>query len=691
LTFDLSANPASGNDVITVTGTLANNGTVLISLSQLAGSLGVGTYTLMTYGSLAGNGTFALTGTYPGNVSLNVGANSLTLIVSNTAPNLVWVGDGAANNWNLTTANWLNGTTPAAFGQNNNVSFTDSGSATPNINLTTSLFPGTVTVNSSQAYTFDGSGQLSGLGLVINGSGTLILNTSNNYTNGTVINSGTVQLGNNGPAGSLAGTIINNSQLVFDHNSTNTMTNTISGTGTLTVNGSGLEILTASNTFSGGTIINAGTLQLNSLTAGGSGPIADNSSVNLLAGGFKFLNAFSGSGIINIVPAQSSYSVSNVSYDYAQFNGPLNLNATINVPFGPGVARVVTTAANLTASSVTINVTNNGELYVQTGTLAATVNLAGAGYGDGLGAIRLTGTLSGTVNLTGNATIAGPGTFSGTIGDNGNGYSLKISSRVITYSGVTSQNFGDTIINTNAGLTLINGAAVENSAAIDIGPGATFNVSADSVATYPIPTGLGDGAVAQTLASTGENGIINGNVTLGSGGSLAVTIANDGQPSLLVTNGTLTLADNPVIVTASALPLTGGTYPLVAIATNGTVGSVSGDVSASTLTIAGAGLGNGATASLLLADSVLYLVVNQPTPAPAIFGSVSPLPGNGGFQLIFSGSNGHNYSILTTTNLTLPLASWQTLATGSFGSVLVTNTDLTATNSPQRFYDILSQ
>ena len=59
LTFNLSANPASGNSQLQVMGTLTNNGTTVINLDYLAGSLGVGTYTLITYPALAGGGTFA--------------------------------------------------------------------------------------------------------------------------------------------------------------------------------------------------------------------------------------------------------------------------------------------------------------------------------------------------------------------------------------------------------------------------------------------------------------------------------------------------------------------------------------------------------------------------------------------------------------------------------------------------------
>ncbi|HXA44242.1 MAG TPA: hypothetical protein VNZ25_01950, partial [Candidatus Angelobacter sp.] len=59
---------------------------------------------------------------------------------------------------------------------------------------------------------------------------------------------------------------------------------------------------------------------------------------------------------------------------------------------------------------------------------------------------------------------------------------------------------------------------------------------------------------------------------------------------------------------------------------------------------------------------------------------------------IFSGTNGSplaGYSVLTTTNITTPLANWTLSSTGSFdasGAFSVTNT--ISSGSAQRFYMI---
>jgi len=207
--FIFGFDPASGNHAqVSVLGTLTNNGTSTIILS--CHSLSAGTYTLMTYASLVGTGTFVLGGNYQ-NVTLTAGATALTLTVGTGGSpggngNLTWVGDGVANNWDLTTTNWLLFGELATFYQADTVTFDNTGSSTPAINLTTTLSPNSVTVNSMNNYTFSGSGQLAGaMSLTKNGTGTLVMATANSYTGGTAINAGTTQLGNGGTIGN-AGT-----------------------------------------------------------------------------------------------------------------------------------------------------------------------------------------------------------------------------------------------------------------------------------------------------------------------------------------------------------------------------------------------------------------------------------------------------------------------------------------------------
>ena len=70
--------------------------------------------------------------------------------------------------------------------------------------------------------------------------------------------------------------------------------------------------------------------------------------------------------------------------------------------------------------------------------------------------------------------------------------------------------------------------------------------------------------------------------------------------------------------------------------------------------------------------------------APAIAG-VGVLPDNN-FRLTLQGTMGQPYTVLGSTNIALPLASWTVLQTGTITSVPQTVDDLTARNYPQRFY-----
>jgi len=210
-----------------------------------------------------GAGTLTLTGdnTYSGGTTISAGtlqARSTTAFSPNSAFTVNSVLDLYGNSntvgslaGNVTVTN--NGGTPATL--------------TAGINNSSTVFSGTLS---------DGS---SSLGFTKTGAGTMILTGGNTYTGGTTINAGVLQIGNRGLTGSIASNVTDNGSLIFNRSDNITFNPIISGSGKLAQNGSGTIILGGTNTYSGGTIINDGTLLVNNSEALGLGNVVVNGGV----------------------------------------------------------------------------------------------------------------------------------------------------------------------------------------------------------------------------------------------------------------------------------------------------------------------------------------------------------------------------------------------------------------------------
>lgn len=98
--------------------------------------------------------------------------------------------------------------------------------------------------------------------LVKRGDGTLTLTGDNTHTGTTWIEQGTLALGDGGSSGTLAGDIANNAQLVLNRSDRMLLAGSISGSGELVKAGNGTAVLTGNNMHTGGTRVEAGTLQL---------------------------------------------------------------------------------------------------------------------------------------------------------------------------------------------------------------------------------------------------------------------------------------------------------------------------------------------------------------------------------------------------------------------------------------------
>ncbi|QSX73493.1 autotransporter outer membrane beta-barrel domain-containing protein [Lysobacter arenosi] len=120
---------------------------------------------------------------------------------------------------------------------------------------------GAVVVNRSDAVAFGGI--VSGSGsLTQAGTGTLMLGGDNTYTGGTTIATGTLQLGTGGTSGSVIGDIVNHGTLAIDRDGSASIANAISGEGGVRILGPGTITLTGANSYSGGTVVEAGVLSV---------------------------------------------------------------------------------------------------------------------------------------------------------------------------------------------------------------------------------------------------------------------------------------------------------------------------------------------------------------------------------------------------------------------------------------------
>ncbi len=119
------------------------------------------------------------------------------------------------------------------------------------------------------------------------GAGTTVLAANNTYAGTTTISAGTLQIGNGGTAGNLVAggatnNVVDNGTLDFNRSDFLTVGQVISGTGSLVKDGDGTVLLSAFNTYTGGTTVNAGILQL---SAGNNGTGAIRGTVNINNGG----------------------------------------------------------------------------------------------------------------------------------------------------------------------------------------------------------------------------------------------------------------------------------------------------------------------------------------------------------------------------------------------------------------------
>lgn len=254
------------NDTLNLSGNLTLNGITTIQIAAPEGFINNGTYRLINYGgSLQGTGSFQLVS--PGSrqtFTLDTATpHQVNLLVSGASGDITWSGDSMGNVWDLgTTRNW--NAQSDFFYNGDRVTFNDSGSTVPEIDVAQPVLVESMAVNNStKVYTFNNYGISSFGTLTKTGGNVLALaNDGNNFRGLIRIEEGILSVGNGGITGSLGtGDISNNGELVVNRLTGGVaLPGDISGSGSLRVTGGDANTsltLSGSNSYTGLTTIDA--------------------------------------------------------------------------------------------------------------------------------------------------------------------------------------------------------------------------------------------------------------------------------------------------------------------------------------------------------------------------------------------------------------------------------------------------
>ncbi len=565
-----------------------------------------------------------------------------------------FTGNGSAN-W-TTTTNWIGGAAPnatdanAQFGPNN----VAAGNRTITVNAAT-ITVGTLTFNSSQAYT------LSGNTLVLDvSSGSASISMGNtgslSISSGLTLNDDLVASFTSTSALTVSGTLTaNNHNLTFSGAGTGTanISSNFSGTGSVTKSSSGTLTLGGSNGYSGGTTLSAGTLNINNATALGTG--------NLTISGASTLNNSSGANI-----TLSNNNVQNWNADFT-FTGTNSLNVGTGAVTLGGNRSLTITAGNFAVGGA---IGDSGNNYSLTKAGAGQLTLSGANtYGGNT-------TLStGTLNIN-NATALGTGTFiiSGGTLNNTSGAAVVMTNNNdqqwnadFTFTGANDLDLGagNVTVGANRQVTVTAGNFTVGG---NITDGASNFTLTKAGAGTLILSGANDYNGATTV-SAGVLNIRNGSA-LGNTSS-STTVANN---AALEIQGNITVAED-VVISGTGVS-SGGVLRNVSgnntwtgnvnLATNSQISSDSGQLS-----INGTVGRSGATSRVLTLAGAGDIVVNG-----SISGNITNLIVNTTGNLTLVGDNAYT----GTTALNSGTVNVNSATAFSSGTVTIAGSDLDNTS-----------
>ncbi len=652
-----------GAGTLTFTGNNTYTGLTIISAGALA--IGDGTFDRSLSGDVVNNSSLifntvtaaAFAGSISGTGSVTKdGPGVLTLTGSSNSTGATLINAGVLS---LGNANALGSAGTISFG-GGMLQFTATGTTDYSARFSTA---------DNQSIVLDTNGQTVSLASVISGSGstltklgdgTLVLAANNTYTGLTTVSTGTLQLGNGGTAGSIAGDALVDAELIFNRSNDLVYAGSLSGTGAITKLGEGTVSLVGSNSFTGLTTISAGTLQF-----GGGGTIVsdivNNSVLGLSgAGASEYAATISGSGaMLKSGGGTLTFTgTSTASGDITIAGGTLDVVAggAINQPASvlyvaptSGTATMSLSGGSVTVAESYVGFTNNGAATISSGQWA-TVNDLRVGW-----------SATGTLDVSGGM-VTNRDAYVGSF-DGGNG--------VATVTGGTwssSRNMQVGYLGGTGTLTISDGGVVVVGGTLSSGTSGTINLNAGG--TLQIGEGGATGGLATNLVNNGtlifnrSNNSTYGGVLSGSGavtklgagtltfsGTSSYTGATSVDDGTLIVNGKLG-ATATTIYSGATLSGSGSILGPVTVLASGTLDP---GIGVGSLTVGSLSLVAGSTTLIEITGSSagLYDQIIGTGPGSVDYGGAMHITMSGsyanytGFDLYsnFTGRNGNFSSI----------------------------------------------
>lgn len=614
------------NTALGTAGLTMSNGTFLVAgvdgltvangITTLAGStVNTQGFTLTLNGVIDGAGLIEKIGS--GNLVLN-GANSYTG-GTNVVAGTVTAGNNAAFGTSL--VQMQNGTTLA-----NN---------TNNLVIANAFDIGNVTV-ATGANTFTLAGVVNGTGVLTKtGSGNLILNGANGYTDGTALNAGTITVGTSTALGSGRLTAADGTSLVAGVSGLNVanlvtlnggltvdssagsfeLSGVIGGAGGITKVNSGNLILSGANSYAGGTNLTNGSLTITNDNSIGTGTLTTTGGTTVIVGTTTGVNT--AITLANAVNLGAGTTTLNLQGSTLSFNNDssiitngaaLTLNGVVSGAgaLATGNFGTLTLNGNNSYSGGTL-INTRSVVYVGSNTAVGTgtVTMGGAtGLYNNSGATR---TLANSFVLNGGSWLGGANdlVLNGTI--SGAGFVIKAGSQTLvlnganSYSGNTQLRDGRITVGTNTAIgtgSLTVFAPVQapvaglatTLAAGSTGLALANNVTLSSGSNLIVESGTGSFTLNGVISGTGPITKIGaGNLTLGGTNSFTGGVnLNVGGITLTNSSGLGT----GTLTTAAGTSLTAGTNLTLANAI-AMDGAFTLDTAANTVTLNGIVSGTG--------------------------------------------------------------------------------------------------